>query len=54
MANFLVNGLKSKTGGGKSILKSYLTHLASDTDEHIYYILTPDHDEYAEFNSNRI
>lgn len=54
MANFLVNGLKSKTGGGKSILKSYLTHLASDADEHIYYILTPDHNEYAEFNSNRM
>lgn len=54
MANILVNGLKSKTGGGKSILKTYLTYLRNDCDGHKYYALTPNEEEYAHFNSDCI
>jgi glycosyltransferase involved in cell wall biosynthesis len=54
MANVFVNGLKSKTGGGKSILNNYLEllHISKSTNK--YYVLTPDRSEYSKYSNDHI
>lgn len=47
--NILVNGLKSKTGGGKSYLTNYLTLLQKSGSPHKYFVLTPDRTAYARY-----
>ncbi len=54
MANIFINGLKSKTGGGKNILDNYIQHLVDFDTEHRYYVLTPERDSYKQYNSKSI
>lgn len=54
MANILVNGLKSKVGGGKVILDTYLRLLGERAPADCYFILTPDRDAYRHIETNRI
>jgi glycosyltransferase involved in cell wall biosynthesis len=54
MANILINGLNSKTGGGRSILNNYLSLLkTTDTDNH-YYVLTPEYENYLKFSNSHL
>jgi len=50
MSNILVNGLQSKTGGGKSILNNYLTLLRNGNSPHRFFVLTPDKREYERYS----
>jgi len=54
MANILINGLKSKTGGGKSILSNYLSLLTQSNTQHNYYVLTPDREQYKQYASDSV
>ncbi len=55
MKNILVNGLNSKTGGGKSILVNYLTLLNSqEALNEKYFVLTPNKDEYLQYANSYI
>lgn len=54
LPNILVNGVKSKTGGGKSILQTYLRMANSEISELKYFVLTPDAKEYKSFESEKI
>lgn len=54
MANILVNGLKSKAGGGKVILDTYLRLLVESASSDHYFVLTPDRDSYRMLESDRI
>lgn len=54
MANILVNGLKSKAGGGKVILDTYLRLLVESAPADHYFILTPDRDAYRHVETDRI
>ncbi len=54
MPNILVNGIKSKTGGGKSIFQTYLQMARSEESDRKYFVLTPDADEYASFANERM
>lgn len=46
MARILVNGLKSKVGGGKAILDGYLRSLRESEPADEYFVLTPDAEAY--------
>ena len=52
MSNILINGLKSKTGGGKSILNNYLSLLTGSKPKDHYYILTPNKEDYKKYSSS--
>ncbi|MBN2569933.1 MAG: glycosyltransferase [Deltaproteobacteria bacterium] len=54
MANIFLNGLKSKTGGGKSILNNYLGLLHESKSKDRYFILTPNKNEYEKYSSDFI
>lgn len=54
MANILVNGLKSKAGGGKVIFDTYLDLLRESDPADSYFILTPDRDAYRHIGTDRI
>ncbi|QPQ54427.1 glycosyltransferase [Allosphingosinicella flava] len=54
MANILINGLKSKVGGGKVIFDTYLRLLADSGPEDHYFILTPDRDAYSHYESKKL
>ncbi|UIJ44436.1 glycosyltransferase [Sphingomonas cannabina] len=54
MSNILVNGLKSKVGGGKIIFDTYLRLLAESEPDDTYFVLTPDRCSYASFESDNI
>lgn len=54
MANIFINGLKSKTGGGKSILNNYLTLLRESNSKNKFIVLTPDKSEYEKYSSDFI
>ena len=54
MKNFLINGLKAKTGGGKSILNDYLTELSRNITGDRFYILVPDVLEYQKYAAETI
>ena len=54
MANVFINGLKSKTGGGKSILNNYLALLKESKTVNKFFVLTPDQNEYSGFSSEFI
>ena len=49
MSNVLINGLKAKTGGGRTILNNYLSLLRESNSTHRYYVLTPEKREYAKY-----
>ena len=51
MARIFINGVNAKTGGGRSVLNNYLSLLKEQNTEHIFFVLTPDKDEYAKYNS---
>ena len=51
MSNIFIYGLKSKTGGGKSILHNYLKILAENGYNHNYIVLTPDKNEYDRYSN---
>lgn len=54
MKHILVNGLNSKTGGGKSILNNYLKLLRTSTTEFKYFVLTPNKSEYDHYENEFI
>lgn len=54
MANILIHGLNSKSGGGKSILNNYLSLLRKSSTEDTYYVLSPCKLEYEKYSSNNI
>lgn len=54
MANICINGLNSRTGGGKSILNNYLKILLNSKLNHKYFILTPNFNEYKKYEKNNI
>ena len=49
MATILINGLKSKTGGGKSILNNYLGLLKKSQTADTYFVLTENTKEYEKY-----
>jgi glycosyltransferase involved in cell wall biosynthesis len=52
MKRVFINGINSKTGGGRSILTNYLRLLhGSSFDGCHYYVLTPNRTEYLKFES---
>lgn len=54
MANILVNGMKSKVGGGKVIFDTYLRLLSESASPDRHFVLTPDRAAYRHFESDRI
>jgi glycosyltransferase involved in cell wall biosynthesis len=50
MANVFINGLKSRTGGGKSNLYNYLALLKESRTGNKFFVLTPDKNEYSKFS----
>ena len=54
MCRVAVNGINSKTGGGKSILHNYMTLLDKSVLEDRYVLLTPDPSAFAWITNNRI
>jgi glycosyltransferase involved in cell wall biosynthesis len=54
MANILINGLKSKTGGGKSIFNNYLKLLRNSYPHDVYYVLAPNAKEYWQYACDSI
>lgn len=54
MANILINGLKSKVGGGKVIFDTYLRLLDESAPNDRYFILTPDSDSYRHVETDHI
>ncbi len=54
MSNILINGLKAKTGGGKTILNNYMSLLKGADVKHRYFILTPEKREYEKYSSTCI
>lgn len=54
MANILIQGLNSKSGGGKSILDNYLKMLIESNPEDNYYILAPNKNEYLIYEKRNI
>lgn len=54
MANIFINGLNSKTGGGKSILHNYLSLISKNNSTNYFFILTPNRDAYAKYSSENI
>lgn len=49
MKRIFINGINSKTGGGKSILNNYLSLLKQSHSNHHFYVLTPRKDEYLKY-----
>jgi glycosyltransferase involved in cell wall biosynthesis len=49
-----LNGLNSKVGGGKSILKNYLALLKEHNSPYNYVVLTPNRELYKDFESDWI
>ena len=54
MANVFINGLNSKTGGGKNILVNYLILLNTSKLNNKYFVLTPDVTEYSQYSNTNI
>jgi glycosyltransferase involved in cell wall biosynthesis len=54
MATILINGLKAKTGGGRSILSNYLSLLQGAQVNHRYLVLTPAREEYLRYESGNV
>lgn len=54
MPNILINGVKSKTGGGKSIFQTYLKLAREEDSDRKYFVLTPDAAEYSEFRNDKM
>ena len=54
MYRIAVNGINSKTGGGKSILHNYMTLLDKSVLEDRYLLLTPDPSAFAWISNDRI
>lgn len=54
MANIFINGLNAKAGGGKSILNNYLKILKNMETTDKYYVLTPNKEEYTNYESKQI
>jgi len=54
MSNIFINGLKSKVGGGKTILNDYLTLLKKSNSKNKFFVLTPNKDEYQKYSNNFI
>ena len=54
MYRIAVNGINSKTGGGKSILHNYMTLLDKSVLDHRYLLLTPDPSAFAWIRNDRI
>jgi len=54
MSNILINGLRARTGGGKSILNNYLALLKESNSPHKYVVLTPEIQEYRKYSSKSI
>lgn len=55
MANILINGISSKTGGGKNILDNFLMSLTGMIElQHKYFVLTPNYMDYSNYNSTYI
>lgn len=54
MANIFINGMNSKTAGGKSILNNYLSILSESDCKDIYYVLTPQINEYKKYSNEYI
>lgn len=52
--SIFVNGLNSKSGGGKSILKNFCYHLNSKKLKNTFYILVPKRKDYKECNNPKI
>lgn len=52
--NILVNGMKSKVGGGKVILDTYLRMLGESRPRDRYFVLTPDREAYLRFETDAI
>jgi glycosyltransferase involved in cell wall biosynthesis len=55
VSNIFINGLNSKTGGGKSILNNYLSLLNSKNQlKNRFFVLSPQKEEYERYSSERI
>ena len=54
MANIFVNGLKSKTGGGKNILRDFIDYLVKTKSNHNYFVLTPNYEEFIKYSTINI
>ncbi len=55
MKKIFINGMNSKTAGGKSILSNFLTLLSKrKNSNNVYYILTPNYNEYKHYNDENI
>ena len=54
MFNIFINGLKSKTGGGKSILNNYLSLLKDTKENNQYFVITPNRNEYEKYRCEHI
>ncbi len=52
--HIFINGLKSKIGGGKSILNNYLTLLKRSNPKNNFIVLTPNRNEYKKYFSDFI
>jgi glycosyltransferase involved in cell wall biosynthesis len=54
MATILINGINSKSAGGKSILNNYLSLLSSSYQKHNYLILCPSRTDYLKYENESI
>ena len=54
MATILINGINSKSAGGKSILNNYLSLLSNSRQEHNYLILCPSRTDYLKYENESI
>lgn len=54
MATILINGINSKSAGGKSILNNYLSLLSSSHQKHNYLILCPSRTDYLKYENESI
>ncbi len=54
MANILINGLKAKAGGGKSIFENYLELLRNNQDGNVYFVLTPNKLKYENIKDDHL
>jgi glycosyltransferase involved in cell wall biosynthesis len=52
MSTIFINGLNSKTGGGKSILSNLLTFLGKDKSKNNFIVLTPNKSEFQHYSNN--
>jgi glycosyltransferase involved in cell wall biosynthesis len=54
VTTIFVNGVKSKTGGGRGILTDYLGVLVESESPHQYVVLTPNKSEYENYSRKNI